>query len=246
MHPSTGLAPSRHRVCLAGIASRYAPHLTMAGIIFLIGVGLLLLSTRRPDAGVLIPGAGFAVGGLLFLIPIYLGLSRHPNEVETSGKGLKWTASEGEHEADWDDIRQVFRYERITNQTFREAHLIVVLDDGVRLDLNQSLSDFNQLGDTVQTNVCARRAPKLRASLQSGGADFGPIVLRSSGLQVNGLDAPWDTVNELVLSRGSFNINLSKLGGTMWESVAIGAIPNFPVLMALLQEVAPQRLLRGT
>jgi len=240
MNPSP--LPSRHYLHLRGIASRYAPHVMMMGTLLVIGLGLLLLTASRPSAGTLIPGLLFAVGALLFLIPVYLGLAAHPREVEVTPAGLKWTDNESEHEVDWEDIREVYRYERITNQTFREAHLILVLTDGHRLDLNQSLSDFNKLGDTVQSAVCTRRAPALRADLQTGSAEFGPVTLRPSGLSFNETTLTWDVVDQIVVARGHLNVCLKSPMRTRWESVAIGGIPNFLVLLSLIQEVSPVRI----
>lgn len=244
MNPPTTPSPSCHRLHLGGIASRYAPYLMIGGTLLAIGVGLLLLAASRPDRSTLIPGLLFAVGGPLFLIPMYLGLAGHPREIETSAAGLRWVVPEGEHQVDWEDIREVYRYEKITNQTFREAHLIVVLADGERLDWNQSLSDFNQLADTVQASVCARLAPKLRADLQSGSAAFGPIVLRPSGLSFNGTDLPWDRLDQIAVARGFLILGVRTMYGSRSESVAVGQIPNFPVFFGLLQETCPMPLQR--
>ena len=202
MNAPTVQSPSCHRPCLRGVASRYAPHLMLSGISLAIGLGLSLMAVARADSGTLIPGLLFVVVALGPLVPIYLGLSQKPTEVEATPEGLRWVDAQGEHRASWDDITGVYRYERIVNQTFREAHLNFTLRDGSRLELDQCLSDFNRLADTAQAVVCTRREPALRASLEASGADFGPVVLRSSGLRVNGKEYTWNDMDQIIVRPG--------------------------------------------
>src|SRR5216683_2051638 len=141
---------SEHHLFLGGITSRYAPHLLLFAICFVLSLGLTLLGVQNPENKALLPGLiGMTVSVLLLIVPI-VGLCRRARSAEVYTDRLVWPDSGGRHECRWDEITEVYRSERITNRSFRYTLLKLVLADGRQVQFDHTLSDYNTLANLVQ------------------------------------------------------------------------------------------------
>jgi hypothetical protein len=205
----------------------------------LAGIGLLLgiLGLVRPAAGTLLPGLLFLLGSLPCLIPLFVALSRGPREARTTPEGVQWLDNKGEHRCRWEDITAVYRLEKLTNRTFLVKQLRMVLAQGEEVTFDQCLSEFDRLGDVIQGTVTQRLLPLKRAQLDSAGAEFGRVTLFRDRLIVNGKRFPWSEVEQYIVFRGSLVVYPRGYQGIQCKETMLGDMPNYPVLLLLLQEM---------
>lgn len=229
-------ASSIHRVCLSGVVSRYAPLLMLAGICLALGLGLLFLSFQRPDSGTFLPAVIILAATLPWFIPVYLGLSKNPSEMEVSPAGFSWKDSQGDHRAGWDEVSELYRLERVVNQTFKEKKIRIVLNHGVQVTVDQCLSDYDRLADTAQLAAASAINDRKRAALDQG-ADFGPVTLRSTGMSLAGKSYTWDQIQEYLIFNGSLLLVPANYRGGACEQVLLSDVPNYAVLINLLLEL---------
>jgi hypothetical protein len=226
-----------HSLCFSGVVSRYAPHFLMSALCLAVGLFVLVLGILKPNSGALIPGIVVSACSLPWLIPMFLGVSRLPRQVEATSEGLVWQDKQGEHRCRWDEIREVYRLEKIVNQTFRVKELKLVLSHGEQVAVDQCLSDFDRLADTVQAVSAEQLLAAKRSSLDGSGAEFGPVVLQRAGLSVRGKYFPWDQVEQYTIFNGTIVVYPKGYQGIKCEEVGFGEVPNYPVLLRLLQEL---------
>jgi hypothetical protein len=224
-----------HRRFAAGILSRYAPHFLLWGIFFAIGLLLGLLGLSRPASGTLLPGVLLLLASFAFLIPLFIALARSPRWARTSKEGVQWQDGRGDHLWRWEEIAAVFRLDKIINQTFRVKQLRLVPAQGEEVTFDQCLSDYDGLADAVQDAVANRLLPAKRAELASAGATFGPVTLHRDGLTINAKKLTWPEVEQYTIFRGSLVV--CPRGSKGFEEVGLSGVPNYPVLLHLLQEL---------
>lgn len=225
-----------HRFCISGFFSRYSAFfmLTLMGL----GMGALAiyLGRAQDQPGVLVGGIVGCLASLLLLIPVFLGLTRRPRQVEVSDEGLAWKGSQGEGRCRWKDIREVYTLDRTVNQTFTEKKLVWVLANGDRITTDQTLSDFDQLAEAVQARSAEHVLAAKRAALDTG-ADFGSVVLKRSGLTVAGKSFAWDEIEHSTIFNGTLYFFPKAYKGNDSEDAKLSDLPNVPVLLQLLEEL---------
>jgi hypothetical protein len=236
--PTTDLPAQvvEHRVSAEGVLSRYAPHLMMWGVLLAIGLLLASLGVARPGAGTVAPGLLFLVGSFACLIPMFVGLYRGPRWGRTTRDGVEWQDGQAEHAWRWDEIAAVFRLDKIINQTFRVKQLRLVGPSG-EVTFDQCLSDYERFADTVQNTVAARLLPAKRAELAGAGADFGPVTLHRDSITIEGKSFLWREIEQYIVFRGRLVLYPKSSHGIGCEEVALAAIPNYPVLLCLMQDL---------
>jgi hypothetical protein len=215
--------------------SRYAPPIWLWAILLVIGLFLGFLGLFRPNAGTLLPGLLFVVGSFACLIPLFVGLARSPREARTTPEGVQWLDKKGEHRCRWDEITAVFRLEKIINQTFLVKQSRMVLAHGEEVTFDQSLSDYDRLANAIQGTVTQKLLPAKRSQLTGAGVEFGPVTLHRDGITINGKKFPWPEVEQYVVFRGSFVVYPRSYQGIQCEEVVLSDVPNYPILLLLLQ-----------
>jgi hypothetical protein len=235
-----------HRRHGAGIMSRYAPHLWLWLILLAIGLFLGILGIAKPNAGTLLPGVLFVVGSFAPLIPLAIALARGARWARITPEGIEWQDGRGEHRWNWADIAAVYRLDKVINQAFRVKQLRVVPVHGDVVTFDQCLSDYERLADTVQTAVAQRLLPVKRAELAGSGAAFGPVTLSRESITINRKTFAWPEVEQYIVFRGSLVVYPTSYKGIQCEEVSLSDVPNYPVLLHLLQEqgrlpVPPER-----
>jgi hypothetical protein len=226
-----------HRRHGAGVLSRYAPHVLLWALLLAIGLFLAILGLAKPDAGTLLPGVLFLVGSFAFLIPLFLGLARGPRWVRIPPEGVQWQDGQGEHLWRWEEIAAVFRLDKIINQTFRVKQLRLVSAQGGQVTFDQCLSDYDRLADAVQETVARRLLPAKRAELAGARAEFGPVTLHRDRITIKGKTFTWPDVEQYTIFRGQFVVYPRGYKGIQCEEVSLSEVPNYAILLYLLQEL---------
>ncbi len=131
----------------------------------------------------------------------------------------------------------MYRLDLIINQTFRKKLLRLVPAHGVEAAFDQCLSNYDRFSDTVQAAVAARLQPAKRAELAGAGAEFGPVTLHRDGITINGKTVSWPDVEQYTVFRGIFVVYPRGYKGIKCEEASLGMIPNYVVLLRLLQEL---------
>jgi hypothetical protein len=220
-----------------GVMSRYSPHLLLWGVLFAIGLLLGFLGLARPDAGTLLPGALFLIGSFTFLIPLFIALAGGPRWARVTPEGVQWQDGKGEHLWRWEVIADVFRLDKIINQTFRVKKLRLLTGQGEEVTFDQCLSNYDRFADTVQEAVSNRLLAAKRSELAGAGAQFGPVTLRKDAITINGKTFPWPEVEQYVVLRGVLVVYPRSYQGINCEEVVLSVVPNYPILLYLLQEL---------
>jgi hypothetical protein len=226
---------SKHELFFGGFLSRYAPQCMLFAVFFVIGIGLTILGVRNPENKTLLPGVLSTVGGLLWLIPLPVGLFRRARAAEVYADRLKWTDAAGQHECRWDEVAEVYRVERITNRSFRYTLLRLVLADGRQVQFDHTLGGYNQLADQVQARTAEHLLPAKQRALDGPGAEFGPVTLSRAAVTIGGETFPWDEVEQYTICNGSLVAFPRSYQGHAGKEVALSAVPNYPVLLHLLR-----------
>jgi hypothetical protein len=236
---TTDITPNEtiHHRYLGGILSRYAPHLLLWGIFLGIGLFLAILGLARPNAGTLLPGALIFVASFGALIPIYLGLARTPRSAHTSPEGVRWLSQLSVQHCAWNDISAVYRMHKIINQTFHVKKLRLVLADGREVTFDQTLSDYDRLAEMAQETVAQQLLPSKRLELARAGAEFGAVTLHRDGLTINAKKLSWPDIEQYIVFRGNLVVYPKAYLGISCAEVILSTLPNYTVLLHLLQEL---------
>jgi hypothetical protein len=136
-----------------------------------------------------------------------------------------------------EEIAAVFRVDKLVNRTFLVKQLRVVLAHGEEVTFDQCLSDYDQLANAVQGTVTRQLLPAKRSQLAGAGIDFGPVTLHRDSITINGKTFPWPEVEQYIVFRGSLVVYPRSYQGIQCEEVVLGDVPNYPILLLLLQEL---------
>jgi hypothetical protein len=225
---------SVHRFSLVGLLSRYGPFVLLFGLFAAIGLALLALAIARPEGLTILPGLICLAVALVCLGGPLYGFVRRHTRVEVSPEGLRW---QGPHSGScsWNDIRTVYRTEKIINQTFRLTELKLVLTNGEVVSFNHSLTDYDRLAEAVQQQAARALLGPLRQAASSQ-AEFGPVMLSPDGITIQGELLPWQDIQQHTVFNGSLLVSTIKYPGWQGKFVALSEIPNYLVLLQLLDE----------
>jgi hypothetical protein len=127
--------------------------------------------------------------------------------------------------------------------------LTLVTYDGQQLLIKTSVRDYCQLKYMVFSRVRAHLLPQMLASARAGRmVEFGPLAVSGDALRYKGQTVPWEEVTSLVIVTGSGNRHLRvNCRGILsfWPFclLNLNLVPNDLLLLELLKQIAPSRLL---
>jgi hypothetical protein len=228
---------SRHEVTLGGLLRRYSSVLLLGVLFLLLGVGFLVMSVFRPDAGALAPGIVITLGSLPCFLPLLLWGFGGPSEAVVMESGVLWSDDKGGHKATWAEIRDVLRKEVIVNQTFRQTLLKLVLADGTSVAFDHRFSDYDRLAEEVQRRHAQSCYEAKRQEFSQGEARFGPIQIRPGSITVQGETIAWQDLRKYAVVNGHLMFATPAKSGFSAHQIAMYEVPNYPVLLILLEEM---------
>jgi hypothetical protein len=124
----------------------------------------------------------------------------------------------------------------------------VVTRDGQEVPI-QSARDLHELKSSVFVLVRAHLLPLMLKKAQAGRmVEFGPLAVSSYALNCKGTTISWDEVARLVILTGSGNRHLTIYRNGAFALLPfcqfnLNKIPNDLLLLELLKQIAPPRLL---
>ena len=167
-----------------------------------------------------------------FLFPISI--------VDLYSAGIRWQRFGRSHVAPWQDIDDIYRrdLEMEGRASASEAGgLCLVLRSGKRLRFSDdTLTNFSTFVDVIQRMHGRLELQRKQDEMaEEGVAWFGDIGVKSTGLSLGGRTIRWSEVERVKITGGNLNLYLS---GSRWrnrKSYPLKDIPNYEVLLTMLQ-----------
>jgi hypothetical protein len=239
-----GALLSRHRFTWKGLLQTTWPHLLLGSMCLGFGIMLQVVPTQPgQETGTRIAGIVAILGSLALLGVVPWRWLRGPSLVQVYEQGLAWQQGGRRQERSWDDVEKVYRKEVYVLQNNakpsdwnRRSDLRLVFTDGTQVRFNHTLSDYNRLAASVQQATAERLLPRARAALQGSGVGFGSLQLSQEGVALGADVFPWETLSKVWAGNGFLGWYDSR--GNKRE-VALKDIPNYSVLLRLLEERTP-------
>jgi hypothetical protein len=226
-------AISKHRFNFVVWMTLNWPFLLLAGIFLPLNIGLLFIPFAPGEEWSRILMFGFLALVVAFIGWIFWRFLRSPTDVRVYAESLRWRRLGQEFDYPWDDVREVYRSERLINRNYRVAELKLVYEDGEKARFNNSLADYDRFADLVQQITGERLLRAARADLDDSGAAFGPVEVTRDGLTINDEHFAWDKVKKVAIVNGHIGCRVGKRE----QFVRLEAVPNYQVLFTLLGEL---------
>jgi hypothetical protein len=221
---------------MRGIMKRFAGLLICSGIFGAIGVFEVvvgLANLEKWPAGIFI-GLGILVitaGFPLACASILRGVAR---EAEARSDGVVWRTSTEQHFRPWSDVHELFRIDYLDNRN-AWGQTTIVFTDKVRVVFDQSLTNYMQLANAIQTFAAAAKLPAVLAEVEVQPVPFGPVTIRRDGVVVGHHDYPWEKVRFFSVRFGVLVLGVAGAKEDRREMVALHEIPHYLVVLHLLQ-----------
>lgn len=191
---------------------------------WLAGLGLLLLGL-----------GAYALGMFLVVLP---ALDDVGARVEVMPAGLLLVRRGRPRQFAWEDIRAVWQHVSRVHiygiPLFVTHSYTLRLQDGSTVTLNDDIGQVAELGDVIQREVTARLLPRCIEACDAGETvDFGRLRVSRQGLRKGaGAVLDWREITDIAVAEGYLCVWRAE---TLWPwaRVAVRAVPNVFVLLAL-------------
>jgi hypothetical protein len=164
----------------------------------------------------------------------------------TTPRGLAWCNALKGGFVPWDELvkhyRDLVKILHHGRHVRTDIFLTFETSTGQRVMFRNNVLHILDLADRLDREIAQRRLPAALASVRAGQAvAFDKLSLSAAGVGWGADTLPWDDVESFEVSHGFVRVN--KKGKTFaWASTTAGALPNFPIALALVQELRPQLL----
>lgn len=229
------------------IAGWTAVALALVAGVFAAGRALFAYQTYGPlavdrwSSPPAMAAGGFVLVGVLLLL---LGRGRRGTIVRQHARGLVIQRGRKGSAVPWDEIREIHtrsvRYGLGRWPWGRQGELILVTRDGRRFHLDQSLSGYDELAETVKRSVYPTLLDAYTRAFNHGQAlPFGPLSLTPEGLHNGRKTLHWQNLAQARLERGWLEAlpNDRRLGPRL--AFPARSIPNVDLCLQLIQELTP-------
>jgi hypothetical protein len=219
---------------LRGYLHKVGPGILLAAIFAAIAAGMFFLALTRPNAGTTMPGllmAGFAVG---FLVYSFAARGKCLRRVEVFADGIRWHGPQGTGRLAWENVEAVYRSEIVLNG-FPISELKLVGKTGREVVFDLTMERYKELAGLVQGRCTELMHPRKREQALTCAAEFGPVRVSPAGVCVGGSLFPWESLARCTISGGRLCFQFT---GHASQAVPLGTIPNYLVLLSLMDEFA--------
>lgn len=220
--------------------------LSLFGALACVGGGgmaaLAELDRRRGDpVGVFLPWLGFAFA-LLALAALMGWITWRNWKIAAAvfDNGVASFDRKGVRAVAWSDVTHVYQHivRQYVNGVYTGTHYTYTLDTRLgRIKFDGRYRNVEGLGKEIQRRVTQTMAGRAIAAYESGQrVDFGPVCVDKAGLHSRGKSLPWSEVQRVKIDSGF--VSVAKQGKWLnWTSAPVHTIPNFFVLLALLDRI---------
>jgi hypothetical protein len=241
MNPSHRQMISEHHFFLSTFITQFRSYFLIGGVILAAGIGLIAWDFSDEEVETFWPGVVVLSVGLLWLIPSAVSYAQSIKKVTVYEEGIAWVVGRQEEYRPWDEVREVYRSEPSSNRNLRQSELNIVFKKKQSVMFSQSLSDFFQLATLVEAIVTERLLPEYRTALDQGKAQFGPVSFSRQSIHINGCEFPWNEVEEYAICNGGIVVTPVDYEDFTGEHVAFSEIPNYLILLKLLEETGQRQ-----
>ena len=232
--------------------------------IILTALGLLLLplllSTGSVSAvlAVIALVVTLVVTGLAFFTKHGLAVTRRARRnrgaaVYLCTDGLLHIKNGGVEVIRWDQIAQVWRgYTVILANYGQKAYMLrqflLRRPDGITLILDNAFHRFKAMGAQIEQQVVSRLLPGALTACKTGYAvSFGPIAVQQQGVHIEPRKdlLCWQEIDRVRIAAGliAFRKKGPPLVTSVLADVPLAKVPNACVLAALIEQLAPGRVI---
>lgn len=196
------------------LADVFFPTVLITGIIFLISIGILWSAYTNWRKAAVVYQDGF-------------GYSDHKG-VRT----LRWDQITGMTSA----VTKHYRNGIYTGTT----HIYTLWDkQGTKLVLNDALPKVEDLANHIRQGIFPHLYKAAADSYNAGQAvQFGPVsISKANGIAIKKKSYKWDEVSQVSVQQGFLKVAKKGGGWFSGENVMIAAIPNYEVLLSIVNQV---------
>jgi hypothetical protein len=144
----------------------------------------------------------------------------------------------------WEQIACIWEYIVFSRYGGISRHRYTIQrNDGKQVEIDDAYAGLEELGDTIKSEVNTLLFPKMLATYQAGDlVSFGPLSLSQQGVfKSNGEMLPWSQVKNIRIISLLVMI-IREETSRLWFSARSFKVANLPILLALLKQIAPDKL----
>lgn len=233
--------------------------LCLLGALFVVGaLGYTLYQDSRlgPDAAremlttftLPIAGTGLFLGAA-GLVSMWKGYRNWHVAAALYRDGLAYSDLSGVRQFRWTDITSVTSNMKLEygEEGIAGIKLIYRLYDrnGKALELNEEIGNVRGLVQKIQAAIYPHIYMEAAERFNSGKTvNFGKITIGQKGLEVGKRMIPWEEVGRIEFKKAQLHVVRNDQARSRAGTVAADSVPNFPVLIALVQQVNEARARR--
>lgn len=234
--------------------------LCLVGALFVVGaLGYTLVQDNRlgPDGGretlttftLPIAGTGLFLGAA-GLVSLWKGYRNWNLAAALYRDGLAYSDYNGVRQFRWTDITSVKSNIKLEygEEGISGVSLVYKMydRDGKALELNDEIKNVGALVQKIQTAIYPHIYTEAAERFNSGKTvNFGKITIGQNGLEVGKRMIPWAEVGHIEFKKAQLHVVRNDKTRSRAATVAANAVPNFPVLIALVQQVSEARARRS-
>ncbi|GAC1348491.1 MAG: hypothetical protein NVSMB27_16440 [Ktedonobacteraceae bacterium] len=235
---------------------------TIGVILTVLGVLLLLVLFTTGFGSAVFAGIALVVTlvvtGLAFFINHGIAVIRRARRnrgaaVYLCADGLLHSKNGGVEVIRWDQIAQVWRVYTVVlanygQKAYMLSQFLLRRPDGTALLLDNAFHRFKEMGAQIEQQVVNRLLPGALTACRSGYAvAFGPIAVQQQGVSVEPRKDlfSWNEIDKVRVAAGliTFRKKGPPLVTSILATVPLGKVPNAGVLAALIEHLAPSKVI---
>jgi len=187
-------------------------------------------------------GVGLGIIGAIGLL-LLLRVGRQ--EIQISPEAVTWRKGRNLQVYRWENIRGIYiravRYGILDFAWAKKTEVILRLDEGKRIKINQTFENIEKLMDTIKHYVYPIMFEQFRHEFNRGEPlSFGPLLLTSQGVLNGRKTLRWQDIGEISVQRGSLQLQPIDGSGNPKFSIPVHKIPNVDLCIQLLRHFGPQ------
>lgn len=224
---------SKHRAGVGGFFSHTWPLFFFAGLCLVFAlIGFFVPAKEGPLVGRTI-GICCTIAAVGFLVGVPVRWAMLIKSVDVHDGGVVW---DGHNRAGWNDIKDFYRTEIITNGAVTTRQVIIKTYDGEEAIFTYALGNWKKMADRIQHETTIRQVPEARQRYAAGETvKFGKRVgLDQDGMVLEGKRVDWDRIRGVRVQNGYLVVSVSGKGDAY--QIPLFETPNVGVLLRLLEE----------
>jgi hypothetical protein len=183
--------------------------------------------------------------GIIGTVGLMLLLRIGRQEIQISPEAFTWRKGRNLTVHRWEDIQGIyitsFRYGILEFEWAKKTEIILHLEEGKRIKVNQNFKNIETLAGTIKEYIYPIMFERFRDEFNHGQPlSFGPLLLTSQGVLNGRRTIRWQDIGEIIIDRGSLQLQPIDGSGSPKLSIPVRKIPNADLCIQLLHHFGPQ------